>query len=500
MKIMSYLSGMPTVVVMGDVMLDLYLSGRVSRISPEAPVPVLHHMAERAVAGGAANVALNIAQLGGQARLVGLIGQDEGGARLTDVLRPLGLDHDLIASHDIETVTKTRVLAENHHQFLRIDRERFMALDKALCDTVLARLDAALEGAGILVLSDYDKGLLSDDMLPRVIALANARGVSVMVDPKRPDFAIYKGAQIIKPNLNELSTATGYDCHDIANRDLALKQISAQTGADILLTMSEKGMIYYPAAGGETIHMATSAREVFDVSGAGDTVMALFASVRASGAPIETAMHVANIAAGLVVAKVGTAVLEVAELDEALTQFSRHRNTSRPTQTEDDSNGEIMDLATAAARSAEWKRSGLRVGFTNGCFDLLHPGHVRILQAARSFCDKLIVGMNTDASVQRLKGPTRPVQQQDARACVMAAMTGVDGVVLFDEETPLNLIKAIVPDVLVKGADYEIKDIVGADFVLANKGKVERVPLKEGHSTTSLIARSNLPTPGEATS
>lgn len=478
--IANLLSDAPTVVVLGDVMLDHYISGRVSRISPEAPVPVLQNISDRAVAGGAANVALNLVSVGASARLIGLVGADESGAQLTQILGDAGLVTDFVTSAAVSTITKTRVLAGGAHQFIRIDRETIAPPAPEVVAAILARLDETLPDAGALVISDYGKGLLSDAVLTGAIERARALGVQVLIDPKRADFAGYAGATVIKPNLAELTAATGLDCSTTEGRIAATRRIAQATGADVLLTMSEKGMAYYRADGGAPVEMPSRVREVYDVSGAGDTVMALFAAFRAAGASVERSMQAANAAAGVVVTKAGTATLTVDELEQALS------DAPRPF----DGGGQVVDRDAARALAEGWRAAGLRVGFTNGCFDLIHPGHVRILHGARGACDRLVVGLNTDASVKRLKGPSRPVQTEAARAQVVAALTGVDAVVLFDEETPLELIRALEPDVLVKGADYTVESIVGADLVLARGGRVERVPLVEGQSTSALIRRS----------
>lgn len=466
--------------IVGDVMLDVYLAGHVARISPEAPVPVLRYLRETEAAGGAANVALNVVALGGAARLVGVVGADEGAARLAALMAAAGIAADLVAAGDRPTTTKMRVLAGQHQQLLRIDRETTGPLPPPTEAAVIDRIEAAAPAAGAVVLSDYAKGCLTDRVIAATIAAARGAGIPLFVDPKRKDFAAYRGADYIKPNLAELAAATGMDCSTDAGAAAAAAAAMGATGAAILLTRSEKGMSLY-APDGETITMPTEAREVFDVSGAGDTVMATFALMLTGGASRAQAMRLANVAAGIVVSKAGTATVSRAELETALAARAP-RPPVAPSP--------VLSWAEARAKCDEWRQKGLRIGFTNGCFDLLHPGHIAILRGAAAACDRLVVGLNSDASVRRLKGPGRPIQSQAARAEVMGAIGVVDAVVVFDQDTPLELITHLMPDVLVKGADYAEDQIVGADVVRRNGGRVERVALVAGHSTTGLVARS----------
>lgn len=471
-----------TVVVIGDVMLDAYLQGHVSRISPEAPVPVLKHAADRYTAGGAANVALNAAALGAAARLIGVVGEDEAAERLSAIVETAGVSCRLLGQAGGETTTKTRVLAGSH-QVVRIDREASNPLTSEQEAGLIRLFEQALDQSDAVIVSDYAKGCLTDAVLAAVFDRSQAAGVPVFVDPKRSDFSAYRGAAYIKPNRSELSTATGRRCDDDAAVGAAAREIVAQTGANLLVTRSEQGMAFY-GVDGETVLLETAAAEVFDVSGAGDTVMAAFALGVASGLPVARAMRLANSAASIVVSKAGTAVVSAAELRTALDQQD---------QREDHREGLILSWAEAQAARAGWRDHGLSVGFTNGCFDLLHPGHIALLREAASHCDRLVVGLNSDASVRRLKGESRPIQTEAARAEVMAAIRHVDAVVLFEEDTPYELIAALEPDVLVKGADYQEHQIVGADLVKARGGSVVRVELKQGHSTTTLVDRSRAP-------
>jgi len=467
------------IVVLGDVMLDAYVIGQVHRISPEAPVPVLKHSIGRDTAGGAANVALNITSLSGRASLIGLVGDDAEGRRLGAISEYGGVDCHLVVDRDRPTTTKTRVQS-GRHQLVRIDREETGPLSEDVEKELLRVFAGCLEDADAVILSDYGKGCLTDYVLEKAIGLAKAAGLPVLVDPKRKDFSGYSGATYIKPNRSELALASGLACSSDGEARAAAQMAIKATGANILLTRSEQGMALYPAEGGELL-LDTEAVEVFDVSGAGDTVIATFALAVATDLPAVQAMRLANVAASVVVSKAGTAVLTIEELNAEIAQRDH-----RPSEVK----GQLASLDDAVRIRELWRSQGLSVGFTNGCFDLVHPGHIAILRGAASHCDRLIVALNTDASVSRLKGPTRPIQKQDARAEVMGAIDAVDLVVLFDDPTPLQAIQALIPDVLVKGADYEIADIVGADVVMAAGGRVERVGLRDGHSTSKLIARS----------
>jgi D-beta-D-heptose 7-phosphate kinase/D-beta-D-heptose 1-phosphate adenosyltransferase len=469
------------ILVLGDVMLDGYASGGVERISPEAPVPVLRHLSHREVPGGGANVAMNIAALGGRPHLIGVIGTDDEGRRLDVLLRGADVETRLIAAPDRPTIFKLRILAGNH-QMLRIDKEDTRPHEPAVEDALIDAALALLPGMRAVVMSDYDKGCLSDRVLAAILGAARERGIPVIVDPKRTDFAAYAGATYLTPNRGELAKATGFVCdQDDSCRRAAAAAIAA-TGAGILLTRSEQGMSLYPV-GGEEILLPTEAQEVFDVSGAGDSVVATFALAIVSDHPAPQALRLANFAAGLVIAKSGTATITEAELELALDRS--HHQPSVP--------GGLVSWDEARRIREGWRREKLIVGFTTGCFDLIHPGHIALLREAAQQCDRLVVALNGDASVQRLKGPTRPIQSEGARAEVMGAISHVDLVVLFNEDTPYEVIDVLKPDLLVKGSDYAEAEIVGADIVKANGGSVVRVDLRAGHSTSNLVARSKTP-------
>ncbi len=466
------------VVVVGDVMLDRYVRGSASRLSPEAPIPVLRPTSSRATLGGAANVALNIATLGGKVSLLGVIGDDGAGAEVHRLLAGSAMivPH-LVVAAGRPTTAKTRFMV-GVHQLLRLDEETTAPIDQPTAASVLQYFGQALQTADVVVLSDYAKGVLTDPVLHGVLAQAQALGRLVIADPKRADFAAYRGATVLTPNELEVRQATRIDAADDADADRAGRRALDDTGgAAVLVTRSEKGLTLVqrdqPA-----LHLQTRAREVADVSGAGDTLVAALAVALGAGASLPEAAMLANITAGISVGKQGTATVSREELLGVL-HLEDLVATDRKVAT--------WDLATQ--RVSGWHAQGLRVGFANGCFDLIHPGHVRLLTEARARCDRLVVALNTDASVKRLKGPTRPLQNETARATVMASLAPVDLVVLFDQDTPFELIQALRPDVLVKGADYSVEQVVGADLVQSWGGTVLLVELQQGHSTTGTIRR-----------
>jgi D-beta-D-heptose 7-phosphate kinase/D-beta-D-heptose 1-phosphate adenosyltransferase len=472
------------VVVLGDVILDRYVAGQAHRLSPEAPIPVLRPTDSRATLGGAANVALNIATLGGQATLIGVVGDDGAGTEVARLVAAAdGITSGLVIAPGRPTTAKTRFMAGSH-QLLRLDEETTEPLDAAAAAAVLARLEEALDHAGVVILSDYAKGVLCDGVLGAVLARIEARRVTVIADPKRDDFAAYRGVTVLTPNEHEVRLATRIDAEDDENADRAGRAALDATGGEaVLVTRSAKGLTLV-RRGLPPLHLATRAREVADVSGAGDTLVAALAVALGAGAALPDAAALANLTAGISVGKQGTATVSRDELLDAL-RLETLVATDRKVATAEE----------AAARVAAWRTRRLRIGFANGCFDLIHPGHVRLLTEARAACDRLIVALNTDASVQRLKGPTRPVQNESSRATVMASLAPVDLVTLFDEDTPLELIRALRPDVLVKGADYTVDQVVGGDLVQGWGGRVLLVNLQEGHSTTGTIRRMTAPGP-----
>jgi D-beta-D-heptose 7-phosphate kinase / D-beta-D-heptose 1-phosphate adenosyltransferase len=467
--------------VLGDVMLDRYVYGHVERISPEAPIPVLHHQSEKVMLGGAANVARNIVALGGEALLVGALGDDVDGDLVAGPLVAADrINGCFVRVPGHPTTTKVRYVSGGQ-QIMRLDIERRLHLPAQDIEAICGWLIEAADSVSAVVLSDYAKGVVAPAVIRPVVDIARARGIPVVADPKSRDVGRYAGATVLTPNAAEAAMIAGVECVDDAHAETAAKILHerAKVGA-IILTRGAQGMTVYDPGEpeGAVTHVPTVAPEVFDVSGAGDTVVAALALALACGASITTAARIGNAAAGIAVGKRGTAVVHARELSAAL---GGARAGDDP---------KIVDNETAAAVVADWQAHGLRVGFTNGCFDLLHPGHVELLKRSRAACDRLVVALNADASVRRLKGETRPVQNEHARSVVMAAIDSVDLVTLFGEDTPMRLIQLLRPDYLIKGADYTIATVVGAEFVKSYGGKVILVPIERGHSTTSIIARA----------
>ncbi len=455
------------VLVMGDVMLDRYWSGATTRVSPEAPVPIVRVEADDERLGGAANVAANVAALGAAVSLIGLVGDDADGSRVQALCRRAGITEHLLRVAGRATTIKLRIIAQ-HQQLLRLDFET----DAIGADDLPGALERLAGDVNMLVLSDYAKGALA---APRpVIDLARRRGLRVIVDPKGRDFARYAGADLLTPNLGEFEAVVGHcaDEAEIERRGAAL--CAAHGFAALLVTRGEHGMSLV-RRDGSAIHLAAEARDVFDVTGAGDTVCAVIACAWSAGRDLEESVRAANVAAGLAVARLGTAVVTQAELAEAL-------EPAAPAA------GGAVDESVLIVQLGEARRRGRRVVMTNGCFDVLHAGHVRYLEEAARMGDVLVVAVNSDASVRRLKGPTRPLNRLPDRMELLGALRAVDWVVPFDEDTPRRLIEACRPDVLVKGGDYRIEDIAGAAEVLAWGGAVRTVPYHPGWSTTRLIA------------
>lgn len=470
------------VLVLGDIMLDRYVFGEVRRISPEAPIPVLRAQRAICVLGGAGNVATNVVALGAQAILVGLIGHDPAGREVADAVAATGggVTMHAVTEAGRPTTVKTRFMSGSH-QLLRLDEETAAHAGDMASEALLEAYAHALPGADIVVLSDYAKGVLSDRVLAGAIEQARAAGKPVIADPKRADFAAYAQVTVLTPNELEVTAATGIAVSDDASAVAAGQAALDASGADaVLVTRSEKGLTLVRRTA-PPLHLPTHALEVADVSGAGDTLMASFAVMLASGVGMAEAARIANVAAGLSVAKQGTATVSHAELAAAL-------NPPVPMLEPEE---KFVDLDEAARIVAAWQADGLRVGFTNGCFDLLHPGHVRLLTRARARCDRLVVALNDDASVKRLKGPTRPIQNEQARAAVMSGMAAADLVILFEQDTPLQAITRLQPDMLFKGADWgSIEQVVGHEVVLARGGEVGLLDFEDGHSTTRLIAKA----------
>lgn len=464
------------VLVIGDIMLDRYIHGDVDRISPEAPVPVIRHAQRYERAGGAANVAMNLAGLGCHAILSGFWGSDMEQGELSAILDRAGVDTVGVVSSSQPTISKTRIVGRNQ-QLLRLDIESRDTPPEVESRRLIDRATELVSKVHAVVLSDYAKGALTNQLCAAVINAARISKIPILADPKTPDFSKYRGATTVCPNLGELSLATGISAHQTEAILSAAQSLIADNDFQYLtVTMSEKGITLLRRE--SRFHSPARAREVFDVSGAGDTVIATLAACLAGGLQIETAIELANLAAGIVVGKVGTVPIAGHELVAALTPSSGVTAGEK-----------ILDLEHAKNRVAEWRASGETIVFTNGCFDLLHVGHITLLEDCRRFGSKLVLGLNADASICRLKGPSRPIVGERERARVMAALAAVDAVVLFEEDTPLELIRALRPNVLVKGGDYTIETVVGHEDVIAAGGRVEIVPTVEGFSTTNIVKK-----------
>ena len=458
-----------TVVVLGDLMLDEYVWGDVRRISPDAPVQVVEVRRRSRAIGGAANVAHNLAAAGAIVRLVGAVGNDGAGRTLADEIAAAGLDASRLLDFDRRTTVKTRVVARGQH-LIRLDDEQRAPLTRAERERLGAALRDALRGADALLVSDYAKGVISRETLASC-----GTAVPIVVDPKSSDLSIYAGGTAITPNRGEAESGTGLVLDDDASLEAAAQRIRELCGArDVLITLGERGMAV-SSAGRPIARIAAQAREVYDVTGAGDTVLAYFGLGLAAGLPASEAAEIANVAAGVKVGKVGTSAIAPSEL----LALGEPGLLAR----------KLVDLPQAVARCERWRSLGRRVVFTNGCFDLLHAGHIHLLEKARELGDVLVVALNSDASVRRLKGPERPLTNEDDRVRVIAALDAVDLVLVFDEDTPLETIRRVRPDVLVKGGDYSLDTIVGADLVRDAGGRVETIPLVPGRSTTALVDR-----------
>jgi D-beta-D-heptose 7-phosphate kinase/D-beta-D-heptose 1-phosphate adenosyltransferase len=468
------------VLCIGDVMLDRFISGHVKRISPESPVPVLSISGASTFPGGAANVARNVASLGGSCTLVSVVGADAAARELAESLeRIVGIRCEFLTCRDRPTSEKTRFVANGQHM-LRTDAEITAPIDAVTAQEVMTSIDRLAPAHDVLVLSDYAKGLLTDEVVRAAMASAAAHGLPVVVDPKSVHLKRYSGATVITPNSKEVMDATGIDpSDDDAAAEQAGRAILADAGVGaVLLTRAHRGMTLV-GTGVATVHIAASAREVFDVVGAGDTVIATLSLALGAGLGLTEGARLANFAAGVVVGKRGTATVTQTELADEVRRLSGGNLQGFKTK--------ILSLADAIELAATWRKNGLQVGFTNGCFDILHVGHLAILAFARQNSGRLIVAVNSDASVRRLKEPGRPINSEEDRAMVLAALSVVDAVVVFDDDTPLDMIVQLNPDVLIKGADYSIDSIVGAKEVLARGGRVLTCDLVPGKSTTRVV-------------
>jgi D-beta-D-heptose 7-phosphate kinase/D-beta-D-heptose 1-phosphate adenosyltransferase len=458
------------ILVIGDVMLDRYWSGQAARISPEAPVPVVKVKTIEERVGGAANVALNIAKLGGKVTLIGVIGNDSDGDQLQRLLRAEGVVCDFIVDENLHTICKLRVMAQ-HQQLLRIDFEE-TPLNFNHAD-LSERLQNHLEKNEIVVFSDYGKGTL--DNVADYISISKNAGLKTLVDPKGTDYSRYQNADLITPNLGELKAVVGegeIDTLILKGREL----LATQKIETLLLTRGEAGMSLIDAD--STYSLPAQAKDVFDVTGAGDTVIAVMALGLAIDLPLHDSMYLANLAAGCVVGKVGTSTVSTLELTR---EMHTHRNTFGVV-----SENELQQIIQHA------KAHGEKFVMTNGCFDLLHIGHITYLQQAKALGDRLIVAVNSDESVKILKGDSRPINDLQARMSILAALECVDWVVSFSEETPERLYNRLLPDVIVKGGDYKPEDVVGGAAVIANGGEVHCLSFVDGHSTSRMIERAKL--------
>ena len=462
----------PNILVIGDLMIDHYLWGSCERISPEAPVQVVDIAKETTVLGGAGNVINNLKALGANVSVAGVVGDDANGEELREMLREIDVDESqLIVQKGRKTSKKSRVIAVSQ-QILRYDKESKEDIESASVATILANLREDISSYDALILSDYGKGVLTQELSQAVIGLARQNGVRVLVDPKGSDFSKYRGATLLTPNKKEAQLATGIDIVDDSSLQEALLQLKSECDLDIsLITLSEDGIAIFDDS---LKKFPTVAKEVFDVTGAGDTVIASIAYALSAGKSIEDTAKFANLAAGVVVGKIGSATVTMDEIEEY--EASLHKSTS---------DAHIKSFDEINAIVERYKKQGKKVVFTNGCFDILHVGHVKYLQIAKSFGDILIVGLNSDASVSRLKGPTRPVNVAEDRAYLLAALEAVDFVVPFEDDTPYELIKMVAPDVLVKGGDYEGKEVVGTEFA----GELRLVDFVDGKSTTQTIQK-----------
>jgi D-beta-D-heptose 7-phosphate kinase/D-beta-D-heptose 1-phosphate adenosyltransferase len=471
-----------TVLCVGDLMLDEFVYGDVSRISPEAPTPVIAVKRAELMIGGAGNVARNLVSLGTRCIFVGIVGDDDAGRHLKDELaRVPQIEAHLVEVAGRRTTRKARFVSEHFSShLLRADWEDLSPIDAKTEDALIAHATKAVAQAASVVLSDYAKGTLTKRVVRAVIEAAAKAGKPVVVDPKGRDYSVYRGATLITPNRQELADATHRTAQTDAEVAAAAAALRDTLGAQaVLVTRSEAGMTLV-TGDAAPVHVPAYAVRVRDVSGAGDTVVAVLAGMLALKADFEAAMRAANAAAAVVVGKRGTASVTVSEL--------RHRILPAATLAPEDKI--VFDWTQLGEHLDGWRRQGLRVGFTNGCFDLLHPGHIKLLAGARAACDRLVVGLNGDASVARLKGEGRPVQPVQARAELLAALEAVDLVVIFDEDTPEKLIGQVKPTVLVKGADYKREEVVGREIVEAAGGEVVLVELAPGHSTSAMVARS----------
>lgn len=465
------------VLVLGDIILDKFTYGNVQRLSPEAPIPILNIKSNKTMLGGAGNVLRNLDALGANTYFISVIGDDETGHKVANlVCESTKNPPNLLIDKGRKTPLKTRFIADTQ-QLLRVDDENILNLSNEIADTLLISIERALSKANVVILSDYGKGTLTPYLCEKIIYEARKKKIPVLVDPKGSDFSKYKNAFLITPNKSELGKATGEKNETTADIEKSCLNLIKKNGFNhVLTTRGAEGMTL--CSKDSTQHHPTQARDVFDVSGAGDTVIATVAAGIGAGFTMNESVRLANISAGISVGKMGTAIVTTDEINLSLSRKNQHHQTYK-----------VVSLEQASNIVEKQKIKGKKVGFTNGCFDLLHPGHLSLLSQARAVCDFLIVGLNNDSSIQRLKGDDRPIQSEHDRSLVVSSLADVDLVVLFSEDTPLNLVENLRPDFLVKGADYTEDEVVGGELVKSYGGEIFLASLEKGFSTTNTVTR-----------
>lgn len=476
MKYLSDIIQKKRILVIGDIMLDTYYTGDISRISPEAPVPVFQKKGERSVPGGAANVAANLVAAGQDVSIMSMIGNDAAGEQLVSMLSEMGVDTDLVVRTERETTVKTRLLANHNQQVIRLDVEDVADISESESSKLLKKLSDEADKYDLFLCSDYRKGFLTEKIIQESIRIAHEHHIQVLIDVKDPDIKKYKGADLLKPNLKELRDLTGMAVNtkeDIIQASNALREACAVSY--VLTTCGAGGMVL--VTDNEHYFVRSVGQEVFDVTGAGDTTISYLAVCMANNIEIHKAVDISNIAAGLQVSKVGTSAVTLQEVD-----MFRFGNRGR-------AESKIIPIERVSEISGIHK--GEKIVFTNGCFDILHVGHIQYLEQAADLGDVLVVGLNSDRSVRALKGTNRPINGEADRAKMLASLGCVDYVVIFDEDTPYALIKGVQPDILVKGGDYRVDEVVGRDIVEAKGGEVKILPFVEGKSTTGIIEKIN---------
>ncbi|MGH7113014.1 MAG: D-glycero-beta-D-manno-heptose 1-phosphate adenylyltransferase [Stellaceae bacterium] len=465
------------VLCIGDVMLDHYIYGQVERVSPEAPILVLRIERELKSLGGAGNVLRNLTALGAAASFISVIGNDDTGREVGRLLEAQdGAEVHVLVQPQRATTVKTRYVAESH-QLLRADRESAVPLDPYIREDLLRLARELVTNHAVVIVCDYGEGVLTEGVALEIIRAAGEAGAFVIIDPKGGDHIRYRGADLLSSSRRGLADATGMPVASSSEIVAAARALIERCDfGGVLVALGRDGMILVGADGIVQVQRAEM-REVYDVSGSGDTVVAASGAGVAAGMSLTDAARLANVAAGIVVGKIGTAVVYASELGGWL-------NGRDPYPAD-----KVVSPAAALEQVEGWRRQGLKIGFTNGCFDLLHPGHVALLRQARAACDRLVVGLNSDASATRLKGPTRPIQSEAARAAALSSLAAVDLIVIFAEDTPFELIRALHPQLLVKGAEYRLDEVVGADIVKGGGGEIVLAEVMPGYSTSAMISR-----------